>query len=89
MRCILSNDLAARGCAETLEGLLFVPRAVPPSGDPELAELVSLANDLRDLPRSDFKATLRVDLSLTYPQGDGAQDRPRSTSEFESPGARC
>jgi len=89
MRGILVNDLAARGWAETLEGLLFAPRAVPPSGDPELAELVSLANDLRDLPRPDFKTRLGADLSFTCPQGGGAQDRPRSTSEFESPGARC
>lgn len=59
----MSDDARIEGLAETLEGLLSAPRAVPPSGDPELTELVSLANDLRDLPRPDFKARLGADLS--------------------------
>ena len=59
----MSDDARIEGLAETLEGLLAAPRAVPPSGDPELTELVSLANDLRDLPRPDFKARLGADLS--------------------------
>jgi hypothetical protein len=69
MRGILVNDLAARGWAETLEGLLFAPRAVPPSGDPELAELVSLANDLRDSATPGLQGQARAGPFVYLPSG--------------------
>jgi PhnB protein len=48
--------------ADALEALLADPRAPRPAAEPELGELVSIANDLRDLPRAAFKAQLRADL---------------------------
>jgi PhnB protein len=48
--------------ADALEALLADPRASRPAAEPELGELVSIANDLRDLPRAAFKAQLRADL---------------------------
>jgi PhnB protein len=49
--------------AEALEAALADPRAPRPAGDAELAELLGLANDLRDLPRPAFKARLGADLT--------------------------
>ncbi len=48
--------------ADALEALLADARAPRPA-KPELAELVGIANDLRDLPRPAFKAQLGADLS--------------------------
>src|SRR5688572_15442814 len=49
--------------AETLEAILARPRAPLSGSDPELLELIRIANDLRDLPRPAFKARLAADLS--------------------------
>jgi PhnB protein len=48
--------------AEALEGILADPQAFPPPADPELAELLDIAHDLRDLPRPAFRAQLGADL---------------------------
>ncbi len=48
--------------AEALEGILADPRAPLPPADAELAELLSIAHDLRDLPRPTFRARLGADL---------------------------
>ena len=48
--------------AEALEAMLADPAAAAPSADPELAELLQIAQDLRDLPRPAFKARLAADL---------------------------
>lgn len=48
--------------AETVEAVLADPRAPLPAADPELAELLRIAQDLCDLPRPAFKARLAADL---------------------------
>ena len=47
---------------QAISGILANPDFAPPSIDPDFAELVRVARDLRDLPRSDFKASLKADL---------------------------
>jgi PhnB protein len=42
--------------------MLANPDAVPSSVDPSVVELLRVAADLRDLPRPDFKITLKADL---------------------------
>src|SRR5262245_57849795 len=49
--------------AEALDTALADPRAPLPTGEPEVAELVDIANDLRALPRPAFKARLAADLT--------------------------
>src|SRR5689334_10401969 len=49
--------------AQALEAALTDPRAPLPAGEPELAELVAIANDLRALPRPEFKARLGTALT--------------------------
>ena len=48
--------------AETLEAMLANPGATTSATGPELAELLRIARDLRDLPRPGFKARLAADL---------------------------
>jgi PhnB protein len=48
--------------ALALEAVLADPDAPRPSADPELAELLRIAQDLCDLPRPAFKARLAADL---------------------------
>ena len=48
--------------AQALEAILADPGAPRPSADPELAELLRIAQDLCDLPRPAFKARLAADL---------------------------
>ena len=47
---------------QAIGGILANPDFMPASVDPDLAELLRVARDLRDLPRSDFKANLKADL---------------------------
>ena len=49
--------------AEAVEELLADPRAPWPPADPELAELLGIARDLRDLPRPAFRARLAAELA--------------------------
>src|SRR5262245_39441667 len=48
--------------ADAVEAILAGARASVPPADPELADLLSIANDLRDLPRPAFRARLGADL---------------------------
>jgi len=48
--------------AEAVERFVADPRAPHPSHDRELAALLAIARDLRDLPRPEFKARLGADL---------------------------
>ncbi len=48
--------------ADALEALLADPGSPRPAAEPELSELVGIANDLRNLPRAAFRAQLRADL---------------------------
>jgi PhnB protein len=48
--------------AEAVEAVLANPGAPVPAADPELAELLRIAQDLCDLPRPAFKARLAADL---------------------------
>ena len=58
----MSDESRTDRLAEALERALSDPRAPLPSGDAELAELVRIARDLRDLPSPSFKARLGADL---------------------------
>jgi len=49
--------------AEALEAALADPRAAVAAGEPEIAELLVIANDLRALPRPELKARLWADLT--------------------------
>src|SRR5262247_1667179 len=59
----MSDEARTDRLAEALERALSDPRAPLPSGDAELAELVQIARDLRDLPSPSFKARLGADLA--------------------------
>ncbi len=48
--------------AQALEAILAEPCAPLPPADPELTELLRIAQDLRDLPHPAFKPRLRADL---------------------------
>jgi PhnB protein len=58
--------MAKRSVAEQLDeavqGLLASPAALPPLGDPRVESLVHIAVELRNLPRPQFKASLKSDL---------------------------
>jgi uncharacterized glyoxalase superfamily protein PhnB len=47
---------------QAIDQVLANPEAGPGVSGPSIAELVRMARDLRDLPRSDFKASLKADL---------------------------
>ncbi|MGH9557497.1 MAG: VOC family protein [Terriglobales bacterium] len=47
---------------QAVQAMLASADSVPPSRDPELGALLRIAADLRELPRKDFKATLKTDL---------------------------
>jgi uncharacterized glyoxalase superfamily protein PhnB len=49
--------------ADALEALLAAPRPPLPPGDPELAELLDVADDLRALPRASFRTRLAAELT--------------------------
>jgi PhnB protein len=59
----MSEEARIDRLAEAMERMLADPRAPLPSGDSDLAELLRIAHDLRDLPRPSFKARLGADLS--------------------------
>ena len=59
----MSEEARIDWLAEALERMLADPRAPLPSGDSDLAELLRIAHDLRDLPSPSFKARLGADLS--------------------------
>jgi PhnB protein len=47
---------------QAISGILANPDAMPSSTDPSLVEMLHVARELRDLPRPDFKESLRTDL---------------------------
>lgn len=59
----MSEEARIDRLAEALERMLADPRAPLPSGDSDLAELLRITHDLRDLPSPSFKARLGADLS--------------------------
>jgi len=59
----MSKEAGMDGRAEALESALADPRAARPAGDPELADLLAIATDLRALPRPAFKARLGAELT--------------------------
>jgi uncharacterized glyoxalase superfamily protein PhnB len=64
--------------AQALEAMLAGPGAPLPPADPELAELLRIAQDLCDLPRPAFKARLAADLerraTMTAPTATPARE---------------
>jgi uncharacterized glyoxalase superfamily protein PhnB len=58
----MSEEAPIDRLAEALEAILADPGAPRPPADPEVVELLHIANDLRDLPRPAFKARLWADL---------------------------
>jgi PhnB protein len=47
---------------QAIEAMLRNPDATLPAADPQMAELLSIAADLRDLPRKGFKTRLKTEL---------------------------
>jgi len=47
---------------QAIQAMLSSTDSVPPSREPEMAALLRIAADLRELPREDFKARLQADL---------------------------
>src|SRR5438552_7565703 len=47
---------------QAISEILAAPEFMPASVDPSLTEMLRVARDLRDVPRSDFKANLKADL---------------------------
>ena len=47
---------------QAISEILADPEFMPASVDPSLTEMLRVARDLRDVPRSDFKANLKADL---------------------------
>ena len=58
----MSEEARIDRLAQALEEILAAPGAHRPPADPELAELLAIADELRDLPRPAFKAWLGADL---------------------------
>src|SRR5262245_15869963 len=58
----MSEDARIDRLAEAVEAILADRRAPLAPADPELSDLLSIANDLRDLPRAAFRAQLGADL---------------------------
>ena len=61
--------------AEALEDILANPRAPLTRVDPEVADLLRIAHDLRDLPRPAFRARLGADLARRAAMTTAATDR--------------
>ena len=59
----MTDEARIERLAEALEAALADPRAPLPPGEPDLADLLAVAADLRDLPRPAFKARLGADLT--------------------------
>src|SRR5258706_7337901 len=59
----MSEQSPADRLALALEAMLAGAQPPVASDDQELAELLRIARDLRDLPRAAFKSQLRADLS--------------------------
>jgi PhnB protein len=73
----MSEEARIDRLAEALERMLADPRAPLPSGDSDLAELLRIAHDLRDLPSPSFKARLGADLSRRATMSTTATATPR------------
>ena len=73
----MSEEARIDRLAEALERMLADPRAPLPSGDSDLAELLRIAHDLRDLPSPSFKARLGADLSRRPTMSTTATATPR------------
>src|SRR6266581_4579646 len=58
----MSEESRVDRLAEALEAVLAAPVTPLPSADPELAEMLRIAQELCDLPRPAFKAGLAADL---------------------------
>src|SRR5436309_4263792 len=50
------------GLDQAIDQMIALPEATPASTQPNVAELLNIASDLRHLPRPDFKMRLRVEL---------------------------
>src|SRR5262245_7308508 len=59
----MSDEARSERLAEALERALSDPRAPLPAGEPELTELVQIAQSLNHLPSPSFKARLEADLA--------------------------
>src|SRR5215475_11317572 len=59
----MSDEARIDRLDEAVEALLADPLAPWPAADPEMAELLRIARDLRDLPRPAFREDLGADLS--------------------------
>jgi len=53
---------------QAIEAMLRNPDAALPAADPQIAESLSIAAELRDLPRKDFKAKLKDELEKKLKQ---------------------
>jgi PhnB protein len=68
---------------QAIEAMLRSPDAALPAADPQIAESLSIAAELRDLPRKDFKARLKDELeretSMSTAARKGAEKSAYST----------
>jgi PhnB protein len=74
----MSEEARIDQLAQMLEAMLAAPGTPLPPADPELAELLRIAQDLCDLPRPAFKARLAADLerraTMTTPTATPARE---------------
>ena len=64
---------------QALDALIASPDAAPPPSNAELVPLLRIAAELRDLPRQEFKARLKNELTATAAAPDKAQSVPMVT----------
>ena len=69
---------------QAIEAMLRNPDAPLAATDPQVAELVSIAVELRVLPRADFKARLKNELEKAAAMND-AKDQSQSLGVLEDP----
>lgn len=74
----MSEAVLTEQLDQAIEAMLRKPEASMPDHDPRLAELLSIAAELRDLPRADFKADLKNELERATSMRSESDEREES-----------
>src|SRR5258707_9470698 len=83
----MSEVALAEQLDQAIEAMLRDPDAPLAGTDPQVAELVGIAFELRALPRADFKARLKNELereaamSVTKDESESGDESPHSKAE--------